>query len=177
MLWICLTLQLDLSSLICNAAGTGKTLVARALAASASAAGRPVAFFMRKGADILSKWVGEAERQLRALFAEAQRCQPSIIFFDEIDGLAPVSHLQLISRPFAVPVHDMSMVLFSLSAIMTHVKYYNACCAMCKLSQCLVAAVAGLCAHHHTMSGKRSMYECIRACCRLHVPDRMLRAH
>ncbi|KAK9813516.1 hypothetical protein WJX73_003943 [Symbiochloris irregularis] len=69
--------------------GTGKTLVARALAASASRAGRPVTFFMRKGADILSKWVGEAERQLRALFAEAQRCQPSIIFFDEIDGLAP----------------------------------------------------------------------------------------
>lgn len=45
---------------------------------------------MRKGADILSKWVGEAERQLRLLFEEAQRCQPAIIFFDEIDGLAPV---------------------------------------------------------------------------------------
>ena len=73
------------------AAGTGKTLVARALAASASRAGRRVAFFMRKGADILSKWVGEAERQLRLLFEEAQRQQPAIIFFDEIDGLAPVS--------------------------------------------------------------------------------------
>ena len=71
-------------------AGTGKTLVARALAASASRAGRKVAFFMRKGADILSKWVGEAERQLRLLFEEAQRQQPAIIFFDEIDGLAPV---------------------------------------------------------------------------------------
>ncbi|CAL5230062.1 g13513 [Coccomyxa viridis] len=70
--------------------GTGKTLVARALAASASRAGRKVAFFMRKGADILSKWVGEAERQLRLLFEEAQRQQPAIIFFDEIDGLAPV---------------------------------------------------------------------------------------
>ena len=45
---------------------------------------------MRKGADVLSKWVGEAERQLRLLFEEAKRCQPSIIFFDEIDGLAPV---------------------------------------------------------------------------------------
>lgn len=45
---------------------------------------------MRKGADVLSKWVGEAERQLRLLFEEAQRHQPSIIFFDEIDGLAPV---------------------------------------------------------------------------------------
>ena len=72
------------------AAGTGKTLVARALAASASRAGCKVAFFMRKGADILSKWVGEAERQLRLLFEEAQRQQPAIIFFDEIDGLAPV---------------------------------------------------------------------------------------
>lgn len=44
-----------------------------------------------QGADILSKWVGEAERMLRLLFAEAERCQPSIIFFDELDGLAPVS--------------------------------------------------------------------------------------
>lgn len=48
------------------------------------------AFFMRKGADCLSKWVGEAERQLRLLFEEAKNAQPSIIFFDEIDGLAPV---------------------------------------------------------------------------------------
>ena len=46
---------------------------------------------MRKGADVLSKWVGEAERQLRLLFEEAQKAQPAIIFFDEIDGLAPVS--------------------------------------------------------------------------------------
>jgi SpoVK/Ycf46/Vps4 family AAA+-type ATPase len=70
--------------------GTGKTLVARALANSCSQQGRKVAFFMRKGADCLSKWVGEAERQLRLLFEEATRVQPSIIFFDEIDGLAPV---------------------------------------------------------------------------------------
>ncbi|KAG9100345.1 hypothetical protein FRC06_004238 [Ceratobasidium sp. 370] len=68
--------------------GTGKTLVARALAASSKSDGK--AFFMRKGADCLSKWVGEAERQLRLLFDEARACQPSIIFFDEIDGLAPV---------------------------------------------------------------------------------------
>ena len=45
---------------------------------------------MRKGADCLSKWVGEAERQLRLLFDEAYKNQPAIIFFDEIDGLAPV---------------------------------------------------------------------------------------
>ena len=39
---------------------------------------------------MLSQWVGEAEKQLRLLFDEASRLQPSIIFFDEIDGLAPV---------------------------------------------------------------------------------------
>lgn len=76
--------------LLCGPPGTGKTLIARALAASASRAGQKVNFYMRKGADVLSKWVGEAERQLRMLFEEAQRNQPSIIFFDEIDGLAPV---------------------------------------------------------------------------------------
>lgn len=70
--------------------GTGKTLLARALATSVSSQGRKVTFYMRKGADALSKWVGEAERQLRLLFEEARKNQPSIIFFDEIDGLAPV---------------------------------------------------------------------------------------
>ncbi|GLA43817.1 hypothetical protein AnigIFM63309_001912 [Aspergillus niger] len=70
--------------------GTGKTLLARALANSVSSNGRKVTFYMRKGADALSKWVGEAERQLRLLFEEARKTQPSIIFFDEIDGLAPV---------------------------------------------------------------------------------------
>lgn len=74
--------------------GTGKTLTARALANSVSTGslqgGRKVSFFMRKGADCLSKWVGEGERQLRVLFEQARRHQPSIIFFDEIDGLAPV---------------------------------------------------------------------------------------
>ncbi|KAF9568757.1 AAA-domain-containing protein [Agrocybe pediades] len=70
--------------------GTGKTLLARALAASCRSGGRQISFFMRKGADCLSKWVGEAERQLRLLFEEARNSQPSIIFFDEIDGLAPV---------------------------------------------------------------------------------------
>lgn len=66
--------------------GTGKTLLARALASSVSTQGRKVTFYMRKGADALSKWVGEAERQLRLLFDEARKTQPSIIFFDEIDG-------------------------------------------------------------------------------------------
>ncbi|KAF4524892.1 hypothetical protein B566_EDAN015548 [Ephemera danica] len=56
--------------------GTGKTLLARALANECSQGARRVAFFMRKGADCLSKW--------------AYQMRPSIIFFDELDGLAPV---------------------------------------------------------------------------------------
>ncbi|XP_029370589.1 ATPase family AAA domain-containing protein 2-like isoform X3 [Echeneis naucrates] len=70
--------------------GTGKTLVARALANECSHGNRKVSFFMRKGADCLSKWVGESERQLRLLFEQAYQMRPSIIFFDEVDGLAPV---------------------------------------------------------------------------------------
>lgn len=70
--------------------GTGKTLVARALANECSRGDKRVAFFMRKGADCLSKWVGESERQLRLLFDQAYQMRPAIIFFDEIDGLAPV---------------------------------------------------------------------------------------
>ncbi|TNN36157.1 ATPase family AAA domain-containing protein 2 [Liparis tanakae] len=53
--------------------GTGKTLVARALANECSQGDRKVSFFMRKGADCLSKWVGESERQLRLLFDQVTR--------------------------------------------------------------------------------------------------------
>ncbi|KAG0484915.1 hypothetical protein HPP92_008994 [Vanilla planifolia] len=59
--------------LLCGPPGTGKTLIARALACAASKAGQKVSFYMRKGADVLSKWVGEAERQLKLLFEEAQK--------------------------------------------------------------------------------------------------------
>ena len=68
--------------------GTGKTLMARALVNECSQDGKRVAFFMRKGSDVLSKWVGESERQLRLLFDQAFQMRPSVIFFDEIDGLA-----------------------------------------------------------------------------------------
>ena len=65
-------------------------MLARALANECSQGNQKVTFFMRKGADCLSKWVGESERQLRLLFDQAQQMKPSIIFFDEIDGFAPV---------------------------------------------------------------------------------------
>ncbi|KAG8364905.1 hypothetical protein BUALT_Bualt18G0047100 [Buddleja alternifolia] len=69
--------------------GTGKTLVVRALVGACARGDRRIAYFARKGADCLGKYVGDAERQLRLLFQVAEKSQPSIIFFDEIDGLAP----------------------------------------------------------------------------------------
>ncbi|KAK8943570.1 ATPase family AAA domain-containing protein [Platanthera guangdongensis] len=69
--------------------GTGKTHVVRALIGACSRGDKKIAYFARKGADCLGKYVGDAERQLRLLFQVAERSQPSIIFFDEIDGLAP----------------------------------------------------------------------------------------
>jgi transitional endoplasmic reticulum ATPase len=65
--------------------GTGKTYVIRALAHEAGAA-----FFTIKGAELLDKWVGESERAVREVFARARAVAPAILFFDEIDALAPV---------------------------------------------------------------------------------------
>uniref|UniRef100_A0A915AFS1 Bromo domain-containing protein n=1 Tax=Parascaris univalens TaxID=6257 RepID=A0A915AFS1_PARUN len=69
--------------------GTGKTLMARALANACSSGVKKVAFFMRKGTECFSKFFGESERHLRRLFKQAYDMRPAIIFFDEIDGLAP----------------------------------------------------------------------------------------
>ncbi|KAJ3670618.1 hypothetical protein LUZ60_008044 [Juncus effusus] len=69
--------------------GTGKTLIVRALIGALSRGDKKIAYFARKGADCLGKYVGDSERQLRLLFQLAEKSQPSIIFFDEIDGLAP----------------------------------------------------------------------------------------
>jgi len=65
--------------------GTGKTFVVRALAHESGAA-----FFTIKGAELLDKYVGESERGVREVFARGRAVAPSILFFDEIDALAPV---------------------------------------------------------------------------------------
>ncbi|XP_044747035.1 ATPase family AAA domain-containing protein 2-like [Coccinella septempunctata] len=71
--------------------GTGKTLVAAALANEINTENiGKVSFFHRKGADCLDKWLGESEKKLKDLFDKAAKARPSIIFFDEIDGLAPI---------------------------------------------------------------------------------------
>jgi len=64
--------------------GTGKTLIAKALAAQCK-----VNFIAVKGPELLSKWVGESERGIRDVFKKARQAAPSIVFFDEIDAIAP----------------------------------------------------------------------------------------
>lgn len=54
----------------CVFLGTGKTLLARALANECSFGTRKISFFMRKGADLLTKWIGESEKLLRLLFEQ-----------------------------------------------------------------------------------------------------------
>ena len=65
--------------------GTGKTLMAKALANESEAN-----FISIKGPEILSKWVGESEKGVREIFRKARQAAPCIIFFDEIDSIAPV---------------------------------------------------------------------------------------
>ncbi|MEM1582130.1 MAG: CDC48 family AAA ATPase [Candidatus Bathyarchaeia archaeon] len=65
--------------------GTGKTLLAKAVANESEAN-----FISIKGPEVLSKWVGESERAVREVFRKAKQAAPSIIFFDEIDAIAPV---------------------------------------------------------------------------------------
>ncbi|KAK9835096.1 hypothetical protein WJX84_006660 [Apatococcus fuscideae] len=65
--------------------GCSKTLLARAVACEAK-----LNFLSVKGPELFSKYVGESEKAVAALFARARSSQPAIIFFDEIDGLAGV---------------------------------------------------------------------------------------
>ena len=65
--------------------GTGKTLIAKAVANESEAN-----FISIKGPELLSKWVGESEKGVREVFRKARQAAPCIIFFDEIDAIAPL---------------------------------------------------------------------------------------
>ncbi|HVD37890.1 MAG TPA: AAA family ATPase [Solirubrobacterales bacterium] len=69
--------------LLAGPPGTGKTSVAKVLAAQAKCSFYPIS-----GADVISKWVGESERNIRQLFERARANRPSIVFIDEIDAIA-----------------------------------------------------------------------------------------
>jgi len=65
--------------------GTGKTLLAKALAHESQAN-----FIAVKGPEFLSKWVGESEKAIRETFRKARQAAPCIIFMDEIDAIVPI---------------------------------------------------------------------------------------
>lgn len=69
--------------LVYGAPGTGKTLLAKAVANEAESN-----FILVKGPELLSKWVGESEKAVRKIFEKARQTSPTIIFFDEIDAMA-----------------------------------------------------------------------------------------
>ncbi|HME18700.1 MAG TPA: AAA family ATPase, partial [Nitrososphaerales archaeon] len=70
--------------LLHGVSGTGKTLLAKAVATESEAN-----FISVRGPELLSKWVGESERGIREVFRRARQASPCVIFFDEIDALAP----------------------------------------------------------------------------------------
>ncbi len=70
--------------LLYGAPGTGKTMLAKAAASQTG-----VNFISVKGAELLSRYIGESERTIRQIFKVAKQAAPSLIFFDEIDAIAP----------------------------------------------------------------------------------------
>ncbi|MEM4085240.1 MAG: CDC48 family AAA ATPase, partial [Saccharolobus sp.] len=65
--------------------GTGKTMLAKAVATESGAN-----FIAVRGPEVLSKWVGESEKAVREIFKRARQAAPCVIFFDEIDAIAPM---------------------------------------------------------------------------------------
>lgn len=70
--------------LLCGPPGCGKTLLAKAVASTTQ-----VNFISVKGPALMSKYVGESERAVREVFHKAKQAAPCIVFFDELDALAP----------------------------------------------------------------------------------------
>ena len=70
--------------LLYESPGTGKTMIAKAVATTSEAN-----FISVKGPELISKWVGESEKGVREVFRKARQAAPSVIFFDEIDAIAP----------------------------------------------------------------------------------------
>ncbi len=89
--------------------GTGKTLLAKAVANESGAN-----FISVKGPEIYTMWVGESERKIREVFRRAKQVAPAIIFFDEIDAIAPRRGLEVGTR---VSETVVSQILTEMSGL------------------------------------------------------------
>ncbi|MBI4167481.1 MAG: AAA family ATPase, partial [Candidatus Aenigmarchaeota archaeon] len=89
--------------------GCGKTMIVKAVANEAG-----LNFISVKGPELLSKWVGESEKAVREIFRRARQVSPSIVFFDEIDALAPRRGLEMGSR---VTEQVVSQLLTEMSGL------------------------------------------------------------
>ena len=69
--------------------GTGKTMLAKAVATESEAN-----FISVKGPELLSKWIGESERGVREIFRRARQAAPCVVFFDEVDSIAPIRGME-----------------------------------------------------------------------------------
>jgi len=79
-----LSIEVPKGVLLFGPPGTGKTLLAKAVATESGAN-----FIAVRGPEVLSKWVGESEKAIREIFRKARQAAPTVVFFDEIDAVAP----------------------------------------------------------------------------------------
>jgi transitional endoplasmic reticulum ATPase len=92
--------------------GTGKTMIAQAVANETNAN-----FISIRGPQMLSKWVGESEKAIREIFKKAKQVSPSIIFFDELDSIAPFRGMEEGSRVVERVVNQLLAELDGLEAL------------------------------------------------------------
>jgi len=91
--------------------GCGKTLLAKAVATESGAN-----FIAVKGPEILSKWVGESEKAIREIFRRARQVAPAVVFFDEIDSIAPARGMR---HDTAVTDRIVNQLLAEMDGIQT----------------------------------------------------------
>jgi len=92
--------------------GTGKTLLAKAVATESKAN-----FIAVRGAEVMSKWVGESEKIVAEIFRRARQAAPVVLFIDELDSLAPLRGTGLDSRVSERVVNQLLVELDGLEEL------------------------------------------------------------